>query len=210
MGTLLDMTRMRALAIPLLVAVGATALASCGGDDDDTAGGGGGDAAEITVRESLTTIDDAVGLWSTSQSIEQAHAQAEAAANLVVGPNGPGYGDRDGDGTIEGETEFGLLPGVDGTPNGLAVALADNSCVEADVLGGSWDDPAARWDEMEAVIAAWSPSDNTMPQLASHPMRLVGWATLTLASDDLDLAHEYAGHAQLHVDTALDALDCDS
>ncbi len=207
MGTLLDMTRMRALAIPVLVAVGAIALTSCGGDDDDAVGD---DADEVTVREQLTTIDDAVSVWSTSDSIEQAHARAEAAANLVVGPNGPGYGDRDGNGTIDGENEFGLLPGVDGTPNGVAVALAGNSCVDADVLGGSWDDPAARWDEMEAVIAAWSPADNPMPQLASHPMRIVGWATLTLASDDLDEAHEYAGHAQLHLDQSLDALDCES
>lgn len=39
-------------------------------------------------------------------------------------------------------------------------------------------------------------------------MRIVGWATFTLASDDLDDAHEYAGHAQLPVDVSQRALGC--
>jgi hypothetical protein len=58
------------------------------------------------------------------------------------------------------------------------------------------------------AIDDWRPDNNTMPSLASQPMRIVGWATFTLASDSLDEAHEYAGRAQLHVDTSLDALDC--
>ena len=39
-------------------------------------------------------------------------------------------------------------------------------------------------------------------------MRIVGWATFTLASDSLDEAHEYAGHAATHLNTSVDALDC--
>ncbi len=202
-------------------------LASCGGDDTTA------DDAEVTAEVAAPPVvpapaqsaadDDAatgastarlellgasVDEWRDASSIEEAHAAAEAAANLVVGPNGPGYGDRDGDGTVDGESDVGLLPGLDGTPTGLASVLASNECIERDVLGGSWDDPGARWDTMLATIDAWRPDDNTMPSLPSHPMRVVGWATFTLATDDLDDAHEYAGHARLHVDVSTDALAC--
>lgn len=176
-------------------------LAACGSGDADP-------AATDAVRDRLDEIAEQVAVWHTTDDPAEALAAAEAAANLVVGPNGPGYGDRDGDGAIAGATEVGLLSGVDGTPAGIASPLADQSCVARDVVAGTVDDPATAWAEMEAAIDAWRPTDNTMPTLASHPMRIVGWATFTLASGSLDDAHEYAGHAQLHVDVSLRALDC--
>lgn len=189
----------------VLVLVLVLVLGACG--DDDAAADTDG-VAEFTFREQVVELDDAVRTWSDTDTIEAAHAAAEAAANLVVGEGGPGYGDRDGDGTVNGASPFGLLPGLDGTPSGLAEPLADNDCVAADVLGGTWHDPADRWATMLDAIDAWRPDGNTMPGLPSHPMRVVGWATFTLASDSLDEAREFAGHAQLHVDVTLDALDC--
>jgi hypothetical protein len=161
----------------------------------------------------MAEIDAAVAEWGDASSIVDAQVAAETAANLVVGPNGPGYGDRNGDGVVSGEAAAGVLAGLDGTPDGLATPLADNECIERNVLGGSWDDPAARWDEMGAAIDAWRPDANTMPTLASHPMRVVGWSTFTLDTDAddpdaLDLAHEYAGHAELHVTITVDAIEC--
>ena len=194
------------LALPLALLL---TVAACGdGDNGDNGETPPGEVVEISFRERMTTIDDAVTLWNDADTIERAQAAAETAANLVVGPNGPGYGDRNGDGTVSGEATVGVLPGLDGTPAGLALQLTDNECVVADVLGGAWDDPAARWDTMATAIDEWRSDNNTMPSLASHPMRIVGWATFTLASDSLDEAHEYGGHAKLHVDVALDALDC--
>lgn len=195
----------RLIALPLALVLG---LAACGGDDD-TGGDTPTDSEQISFRERMTTIDDAVSVWAGADSIETAHAAAEAAANLVEGEAGPGYGDRDGNGVIDGATEVGVLPGVDGTPAGLAAPLADNPCVVDDVLGGSWDDPAARWETMNTAIEDWSPENNTMPSLPSHPMRLVGWATFTLDTDSLEEARELGGRAQLHVDVSLGALDCD-
>ncbi len=201
--------RARHLAI---AALGFGVLVGCGSS-------GGDDNTVVTTPESadvaerLAALDGAVDRWRTAESIGDATVAAETAANLVVGPNGPGYGDRNGDGIVDGATEAGLLPGLDGDPDGVANSLVDNSCVERDVLGGSWDDPSARWAEMTSAIEAWRPDGNTMPTLASHPMRVVGWATFTLdtdpASDDaLELAHEYSGHAALHVAISTDALDC--
>lgn len=158
--------------------------------------------------ERMVAVDESVAAWRTASTVAAAQAAAEAAANLVVGPNGPGYGDRDGDGAVSGATDAGVLPGLDGTPLGLASPLAANACIAADVLGGSWDDPEARWAEMLTAIDAWRPSNNTMPTLASHPMRVVGWSTFTLYTDSLDEAHEYAGHAKLHVDLSARALEC--
>jgi len=76
-----------------------------------------------------------------------------------------------------------------------------------DVLGGSWADPSGRWQEVRTRVAAWSQTNNTFPALPSHPQRVVGWASLTLAAPTLELAREYAGHAQLHVRITREALN---
>lgn len=205
-------------------AAAAIALAACGGSSTTDEDGGtetpssaadhsetttivvDGDVASFSDR--MAAIDDAVAIWRDAPTIEAAHEAAEAAANLVVGPNGPDYGDRSGDGVVGGQTEVALLPGVDGTPAGLAIPLSANRCVVSDVLGGTWADPGAEWGAMLTAIDEWRPDNNTMPTLASHPMRVVGWATFTLEADSLGKAHEYAGHAKLHVDISIRALDC--
>lgn len=157
------------------------------------------------VVERTDAIRAAVDAWRDAATIDEAREAAEEARNLIVGPGGPLYGDASADGTTAGASDAGLLTGADGTEGLANMDDSPNACVERDVLGGSWDDPQARWDEALAVYGAWSPSDNTMPQLASHPMRVVGWATLTLETDSLDTAREHAGHAQLHVDITRDA-----
>jgi len=162
------------------------------------------------LTERLDAINVAVTQWRSAETLAEAKAGAEAARNFVVGPTGPGYGDVDGDGTIRGENEEGLLPGL--TLEGLAQLSSVASCAEADVLGGSWSDPAARWATAQDAYDAWTPSTNTMPTLPSHPQRIVGWATFTLAldgaaTDSLADAREYAGHAQLHVDVSRAALE---
>ena len=170
--------------------------------------GGVVDADVASFGERMAAVDEAVAVWRDASTIEAAHEAAEAAANLIVGPNGPDYGDRSGDGVVSGPTDVGLLPGVDGTPAGLAIPLSANRCVARDVLGGTWADPGAEWAAMLVAIDEWRPDNNTMPTLASHPMRVVGWATFTLESDWLGEAHEYAGHAKLHVDISIRALSC--
>lgn len=119
-----------------------------------------------------------------------------------------GYGDRDGNAKIAGAASQGLLPGRLGVPSGIVLdTISDASvCVRRDVLGGDWDDPAARWAMLSEAIAQWAPDHNTFPSLPSHPMRIVGWATLA-QSATFDNAIEYAGHAKLHVDVSRDALD---
>ncbi len=168
----------------------------------------GSDAATAAFAERMDSIDRAVAAWRSAESLEAAQAAAEEAANLVVGPNGPGYGDRNGDGVVGGDETTGLLPGLDGTPSGLANPLAANECIARDVLGSAWTEPGTDWGAMLSAIAKWRRDNNTMPTLASHPMRIVGWATFTLGSDSLDEAREYGGHAKLHVDVAVRALDC--
>ena len=186
-------------------------LAACGGTDDGAATDSDLTSTEAAnesgvddspVAERIEEIQVAVDAWASAESVAQAHAAAETAINLVSGPNAPLSGDSDGDGTVQGESASGLLSGVDGTPAGLATEIGPSVCVVRDVLGSTADDAAAGWAETLAAIDAWDPDNNTMPSLLSHPMRVVGWASFTLASDDLDDAHEYAGHAQLHVDVA--------
>ena len=206
-----------------LAAVAVVVLASCGstsatddGDQTDTSDSTGEisaptddpEAAVASYTGRVDAIDEAIATWRSAESVEEALVAAETAANLVVGPNGPGYGDRNGDGVVSGSTDLGLLPGLDGTPSGLAMPLVANECVVRDVLGGSWADPAARWDEMRSAIDRWRPDNNTMPSLASHPMRIVGWATFSQEAGSLDLAQVYAGHAKLHIDVSRDAPDC--
>jgi hypothetical protein len=202
------------VAVILIVAL----AAGCGGEGNastgETAENGAGpdgtstDVDAAAMRTRLDEIAAQVAVWGTSDDLAEVRSASEAAANLVVGPQGPGYGDRDGDGSVAGANDEGLLPGLAGTPSGIASALADRTCVARDVLAGTVDDPHAAWAEMDSAIDAWTPNNNTMPSLASHPMRIVGWSTFTLESDSIDDAHDYAGHAQLHVDVALHALDC--
>ncbi|MCL1595260.1 MAG: hypothetical protein M3132_13000 [Actinomycetia bacterium] len=201
------MNRLRTVA---WIAVAMIVVASCSSaaSTEPSTLAGGIDTATALLAERIDAIDAAVVEWRGATSIEEAQGAAEVAANLVVGPNGPGYGDRNEDGVIGGASEIGVLAGVDGSPAGLATLLAPNACVLKDVLGGSWDDPDGRWDEMASAIERWRPNNNTMPSLASHPMRVVGWATFTLATESLDKAHEYAGHANIHVVVSRRALDC--
>jgi hypothetical protein len=201
----------RAHRFALLVIAATLVLASCGGTSaTHGAGSLGAQDADATesISERVDAIGNAVDAWRDAVSIAAAHAAAETALNLVVGPNGPGYGDRNGDGVVNGATDVGFLPGLDGTPGGLAKSLGANDCVTRDVLGGTWSDPSAEWATMLAAIDQWRPDNNTMPTLPSHPMRVVGWATFTLGSDSLNDAHEYAGHADLHVNISRRALDC--
>ena len=170
-------------------------------ETEDTTGAEGVD----TPDERLQRIADAVDAWAASADLEEARSHAETAANLIVGPGGLGFGDRDGDGTVNGDTAVGLLPGPDGSPTGIVLGqIGQEECVDRDVLGGSWDDPVERWSILDTAIGEWSRTNNTFPTLPSHPMRIVGWATLTQASDFED-AIEFAGHAGLHVDVSRDA-----
>ncbi len=164
------------------------------------------------LAERIEVVAAHVAAWADAPTLADAKAAAEAAANHVVGPGGPGFGDRDGDGTVRGPSDAGILPGVDGDPAGFALAAAEAGgpgCITRDILGGSWEDPAARWAELDEVVAAWRPDRNTMPRLASHAQRIVGWALLTFATDDLGEAQTFAGHARIHVQVARDAVaDC--
>ncbi|MDQ3471274.1 MAG: hypothetical protein M3428_02660, partial [Pseudomonadota bacterium] len=135
-----------------------------------------------------------------AENLAVARKSAEEARHLIVGPDGPFYGDADGDGVIAGTAAKGVLPGIAGEP-GLA-SNSSSACVERDVLGGDWSDPAGRWAILSRAIAGWRPGNNTFPSLPSHPQRIVGWATLTLATDSLATAREFGGHAQIHADVS--------
>lgn len=180
-------------------------VGGCAGDGGTATGvtegpthGAAGDAEALQLATAqVEAIGEAVQQWQSADTIAAAHQAAEKTRNLVAGSG-------------SGQTgEAGLIPDASGY-GGLALALPA-ACVERDVLGGSWDDPATRWEEFTRVLDEWTPVNNTMPRLASHPQRIVGWAMLTLESDDLDEAHEYAGHAHLHADVTADALaTCES
>ncbi|WP_062213790.1 hypothetical protein [Demequina oxidasica] len=186
-------------------------LSGCGPSNVDPVASPASNSPGVINQAAIERIDDietAVTRWREAESIADAHGAAETALNLVVGADGPNYGDADGDGKISGDVVEGLLPGLAGEV-GLAQTPPVNPCVEADVLGGSWEDPQGRWAQALAAVDTWTPSKNTMPALASHPQRVFGWASLALASDDLNEAHEYAGHAQIHVEVSRNAFeDC--
>lgn len=160
-----------------------------------------------SLASRLAAIDSAVRRWRQAPNLRTAHAAAEEARNLIVGPAGPFYGDADKNGTVAGASGIGLLPGLAG---GASLATADHGpCIARDVLGGSWANPARRWSVLEAAIERWTPSNNSFPALPSHAQRIVGWASLTLAAGNVVLAREYGGHARLHSDVAKAALtDC--
>lgn len=162
----------------------------------------GGTAA---YDERLSRIEAAIRQWQSAPDLKTAHRAAETARNLVVGPDGPWYGDADRDGTVAGASAHGLLPGGRGQPGIAAAGL--NPCIDRDVRGGDWSNPGERWAILDRAIRVWSPTNNPFPRLPSHPQRIVGWATLALASDDLAKAREFAGHARIHSDVSRQALE---
>lgn len=141
--------------------------------------------------------------WAEAKTLTEAKASAERARNLITGPDVREAGDADGDGEL-GTVAVGLLPGEGGKP-GLASPVV-GECVRRDVLGGSWSDPVARWEEVYRRIEQWAPDNNTFPALLSHAQRVVGWASLTIQADRLAQAREFSGHAALHADVVVDAL----
>lgn len=191
---------MRRLVLPLLLIV---ATGACG--DDDV--GDSSSVAALSLQVPLNLAEISTDTWARADTLEEARAGAEETANLIVGSGGPDYGDLDGDGSVVGESEFGILAGLDGTPPGIAAAV-ENECIEADVLGGGWDDPAARWAELQAAIDAWSPTNDTISSLDSQPMQAVGWARLTMATESLEDAHEFGGRAQENIAESIAAIDC--
>ncbi len=181
------------------------ASACGGGDDSATTQEPWGAPGGIAV-DRLEQIAAEVDAWAASSTLEEARGHAEAAANLVVGPGGLGYGDRDGDGEVAGAVAEGFLPGPSGTPPGIVLdTFGTAECVRRDVLGGDWDDPVGRWSVLAAAIDEWAPDNNTFPSLPSHPMRIVGWATLTQTAS-FETVIEYAGHAGLHVAVSRESL----
>ena len=200
---------------PMIVLLMSLMLASCGSPKPVTsnlAAVGEAEAAPSKVQknsaDTLSTrfvvLDRAVLRWQTAPTLEVAHEAAEEARNLIVGAPGPYYGDANKDGEIAGASGAGVLPGLKGEAS-LAVP-SSNACVVADVLGGNWREPAIRWSQLQSAIERWTPARNTFPSLPSHAQRVVGWATLTLKTDRLVQAREYASHARLHVDVSLRAL----
>ena len=160
-----------------------------------------------TVAAAQQRVDDVQGAlarWREATTIGAAHHAAETVSNLITGPGVDLYGDTDADGTVQGAVDAGLLPGQ---AREASLGLPLSGCAGADLLGGSWADPAARWLELTTRLDAWTPENNPFPELASHAQRTVGWAQLTLRSDDLADAQEFSGHAQLHVSAVLAALD---
>ena len=70
----------------------------------------------------------------------------------------------------------------------------------------TWTTPRARYDEWRAVLLAWRPERNTMPQLGSHLLRALGWATLVSRSDDVATVRSLASvHGLVHTGLVLDA-----
>lgn len=201
---------MAAVAALLLTlgACGVTSTATATGTSGSSANGSasaGAASGQAALIARVDAIQVAVTAWKNATDLRSVKAAAEAARNLVVGPDGPGYGDADGDGTISGATTIGLLPGLEGQP-GLAGAGTPTACVTAQVLGGPWTDPAARWKTAQDDVKAWTKTNNPFPGLMSQPQRIFSWASLTLATSSLSDARGFAGDAQLHVDATRTAV----
>lgn len=146
-------------------------------------------AAIVAVAEQA---DRAMREIATAGSLGDAHAAAARLAELLRR----------------------LLPAdTDGPPDGLVAALvARTGAAAADLdsvaLGGlaTWSRPRERYGQWRDVLAAWRPDRNTMPQLPSHLLRSLGWATLVARSDDLGTARGLAAaHGVIHTGLVLDA-----
>lgn len=207
---------MRKPIMPVTKVLISCALASCGAPEPGTTDLGADDRAKLataklqqieteTLGTRLVAVDRAVLRWQSASTLRIAHEAAEEARNLIVGPSGPLYGDANKDGLIAGKSVVGVLPGLKGEAS--LASPNDNACVVADILDGSWREPAKRWFQFQSALSSWTIRRNTFPSLPSHTQRVVGWASLTLKSTSLVEAREYAKHARLHVDIGVRAIN---
>lgn len=56
----------------------------------------------VPAQQRLGELQAAVDAWQRADDLAAARSAAEAARNLVTGPEVTGYGDLDGDGSIRG------------------------------------------------------------------------------------------------------------
>ena len=105
------------------------------------------------AEQRVTEVQRALDRWRDATDIDAAHRAAETVSNLITGPAVDLYGDADGDGAVQGDVDAGLLPGQDGE---ASLGLPLSGCAGPDLLGGSWDDPSARWADLETKIADWT------------------------------------------------------
>ena len=161
----------------------------------------------VLLVDRLDGADQTMHELKRVQSVEDGHAMATTVLDLLTGPTG----------RHAGATTLapGVFPGDVAASNedpGLALAIYD--AVEQEdvrrqisdvILGdvGSWRSPAARWDEIDAVVAAWRPDENTLPSLDGHLMRVVGWSLLTLRSNSATDVRSYARHGVIHTGLSL-------
>lgn len=147
-------------------------------------------AADVVLA--ADRADRAMRDIATSASIGAAHASADLLERLI----------RD------------LLPrDTDGPADGPLASLIQRTGPAASeldqvALGGlqAWTRPGDRFDQWRAVVAAWRPDRNTMPELPSHLLRALGWATLVGRTDDLGTARGLAGiHGVIHTGLVLAA-----
>jgi hypothetical protein len=140
--------------------------------------------------------------------LEDAKSAARWVLDLLVGPDG------------RHAAEFTQAPGVlpaDGpevVDPGLALAVYDTTSapevreiIDGLLLGDvdRWRRPSERWSEIDAAVAAWSPSNNPMPGLDGHLMRVVGWAALSLKASSLEQARALGTHGVVHTALSLQA-----
>lgn len=76
-------------------------------------------ASRSALLARIDAIDAAIAEWHGASTLAAAKVGAEKARNLITGSTGPGYGDLDGDRTIGGQVDAGLLPGSRGNPVSL-------------------------------------------------------------------------------------------
>lgn len=159
----------------MLVVLSCTLLATC----NVAAVASAPTDAVVAARARAADVQAALDRWRDAEDLPSAHHPAEEVSNLITGPAVDLYGDADGDGSVQGAVELGLLPGQAGKGS---LSLPLRGCAGPDLLGGSWDEPAARWLDLADKIAAWTPDNNPFPDLESHAQRTIGWAQLTLMS----------------------------
>lgn len=169
-------------------------------------------SAAITVPRATTTAPVTVPPCVPPAAIVAVAEQADRAMREIA--TAGSIGDAHAAAARLAELLRQLLPAdTDGPPDGLVAALVTRTgaaAAELDsvALGGlaTWSRPRDRYRQWRAVLAAWRPDRNTMPQLPSHLLRSLGWAALVARSDDLGIARGLASdHGVIHTGLVLDA-----
>jgi hypothetical protein len=161
-----------------------------------------------TLIERLERVEAGLQYMAGAPDAGAARREARVVLDQLVGPGGRHTSPTAaGPGVLPAAqpalTDPGIALTIFGTSQDTRVSNALSGVILGDVE--RWQQPTDRWTEIDAAVAAWTPTNNSMQSLDGRVMRMIGWSLLALQTQDTGCAHEFGANGVIDAAVALQA-----